>query len=148
MEEVLPPAARDDLGHDDGHELAGCDHSQILNILDERPEDGAVRRAKDLERDTDVPLVPCLLKRSRFALIDFDISGDDFVRDRRRVHERTGYSLGDPVYRHDHRMVQGHDGAQPVEMDLTRELLVMPVNLRRMTMITGMMRATIQPPLV
>src|SRR3954462_3461659 len=42
VEEVLPPAARDDLRNDDGDELARRDHSQVLNILGKGTEHRAV----------------------------------------------------------------------------------------------------------
>src|SRR5215470_19263652 len=62
VQEVLPPASRHELGNHDRDHVRLAEREQVVDVVEERGEERAVRRGQHHQRDPESPLSPLLLE--------------------------------------------------------------------------------------
>ena len=65
VHEVLPPAGRHEFGQDDGDDIAIAAAFQVLDVLEQGPDDRPVWRFEDHEGNAAAVLAPALAESSR-----------------------------------------------------------------------------------
>src|SRR6267143_5644030 len=130
VQDVLPPVPWQELREHDGDHLLVPARLDLVEIVQERPQERAVRRGQDDQGDAEAPLAPLLLEAGRSRRVRLDVHGAHH-RGRR---ERPGILHGPddaPMHvadQHQDRVLEPRRALETFEGQLARDLLVVTMH--------------------
>src|SRR5579871_5910722 len=102
MQQVVPPAGRDEFRHDDCHEMIAPLGLYRIQILHDRADQRPVGRVQDNQRHILGPLLPALLELRRLLRVGLDVNGAAVGGERTRILERRHHTAMHARYQHQH----------------------------------------------